>query len=109
MAWAGVHPDRLLSVLIQLLGSVMLGFAVANWTARGSLIGGIYNRPIAFGNLMHFTVGALVLTKAAMGPERGVVLVGLAVLYVAFAIAFAGVFFRSPVRSEVRAATPDDS
>ena len=34
-----------LPVLLQLLGALYLSFAFANWTAKDSLIGGIYARP----------------------------------------------------------------
>ena len=53
-----------LPLLIQILGALYLGFAMLNWMARTSLIGGIYSRPVASGNLVHFVVGALALAKA---------------------------------------------
>jgi hypothetical protein len=86
------------SVLVQLLGALLFAFAMVNWTARGSLIGGIYNRPIAIGNLTHFAIGALALVKAvsAAGPQRTMIAIAAAV-YALFAIAFAAVFMRSPV------------
>jgi hypothetical protein len=34
-----------LPVAVQLYGAMLLGFAVVNWLAKDSLIGGIYNRP----------------------------------------------------------------
>ena len=34
-----------------------------NWMAKGTLIGGIYNKPIAIGNFTHFTIGGLALIK----------------------------------------------
>lgn len=48
-------------VLVQLLGAALLGYAIANWTARGTLLGGIYGRAIVTGNQMHMMIGALVL------------------------------------------------
>ncbi|HEV7763367.1 MAG TPA: hypothetical protein VGQ76_00060 [Thermoanaerobaculia bacterium] len=67
-----------------------------NWTAKGSLIGGIYNRPVSIGNLLHFTMGALALGKAAVaGPFE---IVCAAIVYTIFAIAFAMIFSTSPVR-----------
>lgn len=60
-------------VALQLLGAAMLGFAVMNWTARGSTLGGIYGRAVVAGNQMHFTVGALALIKhgVAAGGSPG--------------------------------------
>ena len=97
----GVAPTGALPVLVQLLAATLFAFAMVNWTARGSLIGGIYNRPIAIGNLTHFVIGALALVKAAMnaGPHRMILAIA-AVIYVLFAVAFAAVFFRSPVARE---------
>jgi hypothetical protein len=37
-----------------------------NWMARANRIGGIYSRPVAMGNFLHFTMGALVLLGLAM-------------------------------------------
>src|SRR5258705_13633681 len=78
-----------LPLVIQLLGALYFAFAMLNWTAKDSLIGGIYNRPVAIGNLVHFTVGALALAKGVLAGERGMVVLALAVLYALFAIAFA--------------------
>jgi hypothetical protein len=53
----GANPP----VLVQLLGGALVGFAIANWTARGSALGGIYGRAVVAGNQAHFMIGALVL------------------------------------------------
>ena len=37
------HP---LPVVIQLMGALYFAFALTNWTAKDSIIGGIYARPI---------------------------------------------------------------
>ncbi|MGZ8780508.1 MAG: hypothetical protein ACXW31_11325 [Thermoanaerobaculia bacterium] len=93
-----VASDGALPVFVQLLAALLFAFAMVNWTARGSLIGGIYNRPVAIGNLTHFVVGALALVKAALsaGPHRSILTIAAAI-YVLFAIAFTMVFVRSPV------------
>ena len=90
-----IEPAGLLPVLVQLLGAALFAFAMINWTARGSLIGGIYNRPVALGNLTHFVVGGMALTKAAL--STGGVAWGLAAVYLLFAAGFTMLFFRSPV------------
>ena len=99
LAAAGVAPDRAVTILVQLLAASLFAFAMANWTARGSLFGGIYNRPLAIGNLTHFVVGALALVKAVTAGERDTVILLATGLYAAFAVGFALVFFRSPVKS----------
>ena len=51
-------------VLAQLLGAALLGCASANWTARGSALGGIYGRAVVAGNQTHLTIGALLLLNS---------------------------------------------
>lgn len=95
---AGATPSGFLPVLVQLLGALLFAFAMVNWTARGSLIGGIYNRPVAIGNLTHFVIGALGLVKAALATRPADVFWWtVTAVYILFAVAFTLVFFRSPV------------
>jgi hypothetical protein len=97
LALTNVGPSGVLPLLVQLLGALFLAFAITNWISRGSLIGGIYNRAVAMGNLMHFTIGALTLTKAVFASDRSVAMMIVATIYVVFALAFARVAFGSPV------------
>lgn len=93
----GTAPATPLRLMVQLLGALLFGFAMINWAARGSAMGGIYGRPIAIGNLTHFVIGGLALSKAVLdGATEPAVMVAAAV-YVLFAVAFALVVFRSPV------------
>jgi hypothetical protein len=96
---AGIAPTGILAILVQLLGATWFAFAMVNWAARGSLIGGIYNRPVAIGNLTHFVIGALALVKFVLAGERHTIVIVAAAVYAVLAIAFAMVFFRSPVAS----------
>jgi hypothetical protein len=85
-------------LLVQITGALYLGFAAINWMGKNSLIGGIYGRPVAIGNLMHFLVAALALLKAA--PSQPDPLAWpVAVLYGLLAAAFGFIVFRNPVRS----------
>lgn len=78
-----------------------MGFAALNWMARGSLIGGIYNRPIAVANFLHFLVGGLALGKGAGTAAAPPTLVwGLAGGYALFATAFGLLLFRHPTRDQ---------
>ncbi len=91
---SGGQPGNLPPVVLQLLGSLYFAFAMINWTAKDNLIGGIYARPVAIGNLSHFTMGALALLKAATQP----VIWMMAGVYLLFAILFGIIFFTHPVK-----------
>lgn len=93
---SGATPERWSPLIVQIAGALYLGFAALNWAAQANLIGGIYSRPVAIGNFIHFTVAAMVLLKAAAAGEREfVVLFGLAA-YAVLAVFFARVLFGRP-------------
>ena len=88
------------TLMVQLHGAVLLAFAMVNWMGKDSLIGGIYNRPVAVGNLMHFAVGAITLAKFAIGGHTAPGALAVTAVYVLFAAAFAVIVFgRAPVVS----------
>jgi len=95
----GESSSSTLPLGIQVLSALYLGFAGLNWFAKDSLIGGIYNRPVAMGNLLHFTVGALALVKALFVTPPTAALMSIAAIYAVFAVAFALIFFTSPVKA----------
>jgi hypothetical protein len=95
LEYLGAASDGALPLLVQITGALYLAFAMLNWTAKDSLIGGIYNRPVAIGNFLHFVMGALALGKAAVAMQF---LLPVAAVYTLFAIAFAWVMFTSPVQ-----------
>jgi hypothetical protein len=66
-----VAPVGPLPVLIQLLGALYVGFALANWTAKANVIGGIYSRPLSLANCVHFVAGALALLKYTYAAAIG--------------------------------------
>lgn len=75
-----------------------MGFAMMNWMAKEILIGGIYARPLAVGNFMHFMVGALALLKGGF-KNADMPLIWIAVvLYTVFAVGFAVVLFTHPAK-----------
>ena len=74
-----------------------------NWMAQGNLVGGIFGRPIAIGNLAHFTIAALALLKSILaGQHAPEVVVGTAACAV-FAVLFAVVAFGPPPRARIDA------
>jgi len=91
----GTVPDTPTLLLVQMTGALYLGFAILNWTARGVLIGGIYARPVALGNFLHFAMVSVMLIKAAV--VHGVVQLAIsATVFSVFAIWFGLVLFRPP-------------
>lgn len=88
-----------LPLLIQITGALYLGFAALDWMARDNLIGGIYSRPVAVANLLHFlTAGIALIRQLAVHPEIGLLWL-LALPYALFATGFGVVLFRHPIRS----------
>jgi hypothetical protein len=92
---AGTSLDAL---TLQILGALYFAFAMQNWTARASLIGGIYGRAITIGNLTHFAIGALALVKGYFSSHTTIILTAT-LLYSFFAISFAIVFYTHPKKS----------
>ncbi len=93
LAALGTSAEEPLPVLVQLAGALYLGFAFTNWTAKGSLVGGVYARPISVGNFFHFVAGALALGKFLLANSSSSPLVVLTVAYVVFALGFATLVF----------------
>ena len=89
-------PDAGRPVLVQLLGAALLGYASANWIARGAALGGIYGRAVVAGNQMHLMVGALLLlTQRAEIRGAPAAYWVLTVLYVLGAVFFTYLMFVS--------------
>lgn len=85
-----------ISLFIQMLGIVLAALALLNWTAKGILIGGIYARPVALANLMHFMTGALTLLKVTLAGDGFSALWLITLLYAVFAFCFVRVAFTHP-------------
>jgi hypothetical protein len=92
----GAPPDAHFVLVLQVGGAVYLGFAILNWMAKAILIGGIYGRPVALGNFMHFAVAAIVLLKALAAGSRGAEIIAGAAIYSIFAVWFGLVLFTHP-------------
>jgi hypothetical protein len=89
----GTQPDGPTVLLIEMMGALYLGFALLNWTARGVLMGGIYARPLALGNFLHFAMVGVMLTREAI-DHKAVPLAISALVFSIFAIGFGTVLFR---------------
>lgn len=93
LTYLGVAPAGFLPSLVQLLAASFLGLAMIDWMAKDSKIGGIYLRPIAVGNLIHFAVGAITLVRFVVGGHPPVFAIAAAVVYTVLALAFGVVVF----------------
>lgn len=92
-----IESNSITTILMQILGALFLGFGMMNWMAKDSIIGGIYNKPLVVGNLMHFGVGAITLLKIVFTlKENTRVLIPLTILYLVFAVAFFLIFKNTP-------------
>jgi hypothetical protein len=85
-------------LVIQLFAALLFASAMTNWMARGSSIGGIYNRPLAVGNATHFLIGALAIIKAMTAHDMRPPMIIAAAIYAIFALAFGALLFRSPAK-----------
>jgi hypothetical protein len=92
-----VQPQWGNAIVVQILGALYFGFAMVNWMSKANLIGGIYNRPLAVGNLSHFLIAALALIKISMRGTTTII-VTAALIYSLFAIAFGYILFTHPVK-----------
>jgi hypothetical protein len=92
----GLPPASYVVLVIQITGAVYLGFAILNWMAKAVLIGGIYSRPVALGNFLHFAVVAVILLKALASGMRTSEITAGAAIYSLFAVWFGLVLFGHP-------------
>lgn len=76
----------LLVLLLKITGALYVGLAIINWMSRGVIMGGIYARPLAMGNLLHFFAGAMALIRH-IGDfgEHAWLLNTITFLYISFA------------------------
>lgn len=83
-----------LPIVVQLMAALYLAFAVMNWTAKESVIGGIYHRPLSLGNFAHFFVGTFALIRHLFSNSRPISLVVATFSYAIFAALFAWLLFK---------------
>ena len=95
-----VDSNPILPLFVQMMGAMYLGFAMMNWMAKTVLIGGIYARPLAMGNLLHFMIGALALIKFAFSNPHLWTIWITAIFYSIFAILFGIVMFTNPLSAK---------
>ena len=102
LALIGASVETQTVTIVQVLGALYLGFAFLNWYLRGFIIGGIYNRPLALGNMLHFSVVAITLAKVALAYQQAALWAFTAV-YLVFSVWFGVVLFSpAPVTTDDR-------
>ncbi len=99
LQYFGASAGGINALFFQLAGALYLGFAMMNWMAKAVLIGGIYARPLAIGNFVHFLVGALALLKYALAAQNALPVWIAALVYSLLAALFGFVFFTHPLKS----------
>ncbi|WP_342567752.1 multidrug DMT transporter permease [Psychrobacillus sp. FSL K6-4046] len=94
-----IEPSPITLILLQIIGGLYLGFAMLNWFTRSSLIGGIYNRPVVLGNLIHCLVVFFALIRH-LAEDFHFIFVILTLVYLGFAIWFTLVMRSNPLRNQ---------
>jgi len=87
-------------LLVQVIGGLYFGYCMLNWMTKESLIGGIYNRPVAIANFTHFLIAGLAIDKRLLsnpGLPKALWLAG--VVYTTLGLLFLILLFRHPLNS----------
>ncbi len=90
----GVPIAKPVEVLIQLMGAMYFSMAMMNWTAKDSIIGGIYARPVSLGNFAHFFTGTLLLARYVLSNGYNLPVLLMLAAYAIFAALFYWLVFR---------------
>lgn len=89
----------LIVLLLKITGALYVGLAMINWMSRGVIMGGIYARPLAMGNLLHFFAAAMALIRhIGEFGEYAWLLNAITFLYILFAAWFGIVVFTHPLK-----------
>ncbi|MFT4737156.1 MAG: hypothetical protein ACI8QD_000585 [Cyclobacteriaceae bacterium] len=88
------------SPVLQVLGAFYFGFAMTNWTARASLMGGIYGRAILVGNFTQFMITSLILFRGVSAYSLDYLVSVLASVNLIFALSFGYLMFSDPLRGK---------
>jgi hypothetical protein len=96
----GLQSSNTIQLILQIAGAQYFAMALLNWMKRTSVIGGIYNRPVAITNYTHYLIGTLASWKLLLG-KAGLPSVFwiFAAFYLIFAFLYGFIFYRNPVLS----------
>ena len=97
----GIDPSPITLILLQIIGGLYLGFAMLNWFTRSALIGGIYNKPVVLGNLIHYIVVFFALIRQ-LAEQFHFIVVILTIVYFGFGVWFALVMRSNPLSNQAK-------
>lgn len=80
----------------QLLAAAWLGVASLNWLQRGTVIGGIYARPLVSANFILYLVSSMSMLRVVIAPSASWGMWLLAVPMFVLAAAYAALMFKGP-------------
>ena len=90
-----------LQLLMQIIGALYFAFAMLNWMSKGSIIGGVYNRPICMANFTHFLIAGLALIKAVVATrDLYYGFWAIAFVYLLYAVLYGIILFGHPLKEE---------
>ena len=95
----GIDSSPITLILLQIIGGLYLGFAMLNWFTRSALIGGIYNKPVVLGNLIHYIVVFFALIRQ-LAEHFHFIFVILTFVYLGFAVWFTLVMRSNPLSNQ---------
>ena len=93
---------NILILAFQLLGALYLGFGIMNYFKKNSLIGGIYNRPLVFGNFLHFLVSSFALIKMLGKYSENAfnVILLISIIYSLLTFCFGYLLITNPIKTK---------
>lgn len=93
----GEPENRIVVMLLQIIGAMYFAFGMLNWMARKSRIGGIYNRPIAIANMTHFMMVGITMAKLKFShAELSDAFWPVILVYILYAAVFIRILFTTP-------------
>lgn len=97
-----VDTNQTALLLVQVMGGMYFGYSMLNWMTKESLIGGIYNRPIAIANFTHFLIAGLAIGKRLISnPSLPKALWATGAVYAILGLLFIMILFRHPINSTI--------
>ena len=98
LGYFSLEMSRMLVLLVQILGALYFAFGMLNWMSKASLVGGIYNRPIAVANFSHFFIAGLALIKSIISnSDLPLIFLVIGIVYLIFALLFGLILFKHPI------------
>ncbi|MFZ2285312.1 MAG: hypothetical protein WAV86_15705 [Lutibacter sp.] len=95
-----IIPNKFSILFTQTLGALYFAFGLLNWMSKGSIIGGIYNRPIAISNFSHFFIVGIAFLKELLFNFNSLVVVWIfGIFYAVYGLLFGLILFYNPVNS----------